>query len=67
MDAGECRATNWFDTGFRDGLAGMQRMDNAYEYQCSKHGAMPDTAAYATGWQDGHWEYERRAVRDSTD
>jgi hypothetical protein len=67
MDAAECRAANWQELGYRDGIYGLQRMDIAYDEQCGKHGAKPDAAAYATGWQDGHWEYENRAIRDSTD
>ena len=67
MDAAECSSASWFDLGYRDGLAGLQRMDAAYEYQCGKHGAKTDVAAYAVGWQDGHWIYAQRAIRDSTD
>ena len=60
MDAAECRAANWYELGFRDGLAGLQRMDVAYDEQCGKHGAKPDSAAYAKGWQEGVWENESR-------
>jgi hypothetical protein len=67
MSAEECRTSNWFDVGFRDGLAGMQRRDITYEYQCGQQGVAPDSRAYLTGWQDGKWEFEKRSVRDSTD
>ena len=67
MDAAQCRSANWFDTGFRDGLAGLQRMDAIYDHQCGKYGTKTDVAAYAVGWQDGHWIYAQRAIRDSTD
>lgn len=68
MDAAECRSANWFDIGFRDGLAGLQwTSDVVYENQCSKYGVTLDVAEYRNGWQDGKWEYEKRAVRDSTD
>ena len=60
MDAGECRGANWYDVGFRDGLFGMQRMDLAYDAQCSRHGTKPDLLAYAKGWQEGLWESEQR-------
>lgn len=60
MDASECRSANWYEIGFRDGLFGMQRMDVAYDGQCSKQGAKPDVAAYAKGWQEGLWEFDAR-------
>jgi hypothetical protein len=61
MDASECRSANWQEIGFRDGMYGLQRMDMVYDDRCEKHGAKLDTAAYVTGWQDGHWDYEKRA------
>jgi hypothetical protein len=60
MDASECRSANWYEIGFRDGLFGMQRMDVAYDEQCSKQGAKPDIVAYAKGWQEGLWEFDAR-------
>ena len=60
MDANECRAANWYDLGFRDGLYGLQRMDFAYTDQCGKHGVQPDAAAYRKGWQEGLWEHNKR-------
>jgi hypothetical protein len=67
MSAAECGGANWFDIGFRDGLAGMQRMDIAYDEHCGKYGARTDTATYAAGWQNGYWEYARRANWESAD
>jgi len=68
MDAAECRGANWFDIGYRDGLAGLQwTTDAIYENQCSRHGVTLDADEYRKGWQDGKWEYEKRAIRDSTD
>jgi hypothetical protein len=66
MDANECRAANWYDLGFRDGLFGLQRMDVAYDEQCGKHGTKPDVVAYAKGWQEGAWEFNARKS-DSND
>lgn len=63
MDAESCRTANWYDLGFRDGLAGMQPMDFAYGEQCGKSGAKLDTAAYAKGWQEGKWENDSRRKR----
>jgi len=67
MDAAQCRGANWYELGFRDGLYGMQRMDIVYDEQCGKHGAKPDTAAYAKGWQEGLWEYDARKIHGGTD
>jgi len=67
MDATECRSANWHEVGFRDGLYGMQRMDFVYTEQCGKHGAQPDAAAYAKGWQEGVWEYDKRKIHGGTD
>jgi hypothetical protein len=60
MDAADCRSANWYDIGYRDGLFGMQRMDVAYDEQCSKQGAKPDLLAYSKGWQEGLWEFDAR-------
>jgi|RhiMethySRZTD1v2_1073278.scaffolds.fasta_scaffold5022903_1 hypothetical protein len=67
MDASECRGADWYQLGFRDGLYGLQRMDTVYEEQCGKHGAKPDTAAYAKGWQEGVWEYDKRKIHGGSD
>jgi len=67
MDASECRSASWYDIGFRDGLAGMQRMDIAYDEQCGKQGAKPDDVAYAKGWQEGVWELDSRRKHSGTD
>ena len=63
MDANECRGADWYQVGFRDGLSGIQRMDNVYDDQCGKHGAKPDVTAYAKGWQEGKWENDSRRPR----
>ena len=67
MDANECRAANWYELGYRDGLYGLQRMDNVYDDQCGKHGARPDIATYAKGWQEGKWEYDSRKQHGGVD
>ncbi|HXU42393.1 MAG TPA: DUF2799 domain-containing protein [Burkholderiales bacterium] len=67
MDATECRGANWYEIGFRDGLFGMQRMDFVYTEQCGKHGVKLDAAAYAKGWQEGVWEYDKRKIHGGTD
>jgi len=60
MSESQCRAANWYDIGYRDGLSGMQRMDVAYDEQCARQGTKPDVVAYAKGWQEGLWEFDAR-------
>jgi uncharacterized protein DUF2799 len=60
MDAGECRAANWYELGFRDAIFGLQPQDNSYGDQCSKHGVGLDSAAYIRGWREGVWEADQR-------
>ena len=60
MDAGECRGADWYDLGFRDGIYGLQRLDEVYAAQCGRHGTEPDRARYVQGWREGNWEFERR-------
>jgi hypothetical protein len=67
MDATECGGANWYELGFRDAMYGLQPMDVAYGEQCGKHGAKPDTAAYAKGWQEGKWEFDSRKRMGGTD
>jgi hypothetical protein len=67
MDAAECRGANWYDLGFRDGLAGLQRMDIPYDHECGKQGVKLDVDAYAKGWQEGKWEYDSRISRSRGD
>jgi hypothetical protein len=60
MDATQCRSADWYQVGYRDGLFGIQRLDEAYASQCSPHGAAPDRVVYARGWQEGVWEADAR-------
>jgi hypothetical protein len=62
MDAAECRSAVWHEIGFRDGLAGLQKMDFVYDHQCGRHGAKLDQVAYVKGWQEGLWEFETRKI-----
>jgi hypothetical protein len=64
MGATECRNANWHDIGFRDGIFGVQRLDNVYATQC---GAEPDRVAYAKGWQEGVWESDQRRAHGGHD
>jgi hypothetical protein len=68
MTASECSGANWYELGYRDGLFGIQRHDEAYAFQCEKAGAAaPDRAQYAKGWQEGWWEFERRKIHGGSE
>ena len=59
--ATECSSADWYQVGYRDGLFGLQRRDEAYVSQCSQQAAKPpDRVLYAKGWQEGWWELEAR-------
>jgi hypothetical protein len=67
MDATQCGSADWYQVGFRDGLSGMQRMDEAYASQCGKHDANPDRVRYAQGWREGMWEMDQRTAHGGHD
>jgi hypothetical protein len=67
MDANECRGTDWYQIGYRDGLFGLQRRDESYAYLCGQHGVTPDRAAYGKGWQEGWWENDARRAHGGVD
>jgi hypothetical protein len=61
MSANECSSADWYQVGFRDGLFGLQRRDEAYAHQCGQQNAgQPDRILYARGWQEGVWEADAR-------
>jgi hypothetical protein len=68
MAESECRASDWYQLGYRDGMYGIQRQDDVYAHECGKvsGGPSPDRARYAQGWQEGWWEFERRKFRGGT-
>lgn len=58
MSAEECLAGDWTGRGFSDGAAGvsMSRLGEHAE-ACTKHGVVPDDAAYRSGWSQGVIRY----------
>ena len=67
MDAAECRAANWYDLGFRDGLFGIQPQHDLYQPQCARHGAQIERAKYSEGWRHGNWEFQARKAQGGSD
>jgi hypothetical protein len=61
MTEAECRSTNWYQLGERDGLIyGMRPQIDQYAHQCSQFGVQPAEKDYITGWTDGYREHEKR-------
>jgi hypothetical protein len=56
-----------YDVGFRDAIFGLQRQDTVYAPMCSARGAQLDIAAYAQGWQEGKYEFDRRKAHGGVD
>ena len=67
MDATACRSSNWYELGFRDGLAGIQPQTDQYDAQCKVHTASIDRGRYMEGWQHGLWELDRRRLHSGSD
>lgn len=67
MDATECRSSNWYDVGYRDGLFGLQPQDQLYSAQCTRHGAAFDAAKYADGWWQGDYTLQGRRSHSGAD
>jgi hypothetical protein len=56
-----------YDVGFRDAIFGLQRQDALYAPLCSGRGAQLDLTAYAQGWQEGKYEFDRRKAHGGVD
>jgi hypothetical protein len=60
LEAQDCRG-DWYAFGFRDAMYGLQRRDDTYAWQCTQHNVQVDVPRYAQGWQEGKYEFDRRA------
>jgi hypothetical protein len=61
LSESECRNTNWYDLGRRDGeVYGMRASIDQYAHRCAAFGVKPDRAQYLVGWDDGYMEYRQR-------
>ena len=65
IDASACRDP--YDTGFRDGIFGLQRQEDVYQTACSRNGAQLNTARYVEGWTEGKYEFDRRKAHGGVD
>ena len=58
MSEGECLAGDWTGRGFSDGAAGYaQSRLGEHAEACTRHGVVPDDAAYRAGWAQGVLRY----------
>ena len=53
LSAEDCRSTDWYKLGDRDGVSGSQLLLDKYTQQCAAHGAKVNDARYLEGWRDG--------------
>lgn len=58
LSEGECRTSDWYDIGFRDGRRGEpQDRISRHAGACADHGVAPDRARYLEGHQAGLEHY----------
>ena len=63
MSDAECRSTNWYALGERDGLHyGLRPRIDQYAYQCERHGVQASEPDYMAGWTDGYRDFIRRST-----
>jgi hypothetical protein len=63
MTEPECRSANWYDYGWREGLAGLRPMYEVYSYKCEAFKVKANESEYMKGWNEGKWEYDSRVHR----
>ena len=58
LSEGECRSSDWYDIGFRDGRQGAppDRVSR-HAQACGEHGVAPDRARYLEGHESGLQHY----------
>ena len=63
MDAGQCRAADWYQLGYRDGdTYGLRPQIDQYAQQCKTHGVEVTEERYLAGWVDGYREWNNRVM-----
>lgn len=63
MSAQQCRSTEWYALGYRDGdTYGLRPQIDQYAHTC---GSLPASAqsAYLAGWTDGYAEFSARVQK----
>lgn len=62
MSENQCRATDWYQAGERDGLSGGPARIETYAYQCDKHSVQVARERYMDGWYEGNGLYVHRTA-----
>jgi len=61
MTQTECRSSNWYEVGYRDGdLYGLRPQIDLIAHQCSAFGVTPAEKEYLAGWVDGYRQFIHR-------
>jgi hypothetical protein len=60
MSEQQCRATNWYQQGETDGMAGNQAKIDLYAHLCNQYQVQPAAKEYLSGWADGYAEFNKR-------
>src|SRR3954468_2706590 len=56
----ECRGTDWYQLGKRDGeVYGSRAMIDQYTQSCAAFGVKPDEARYMLGWEGGNRKHRQ--------
>ena len=62
MSENQCRSTDWYQAGERDGLSGGPARVDTYSYQCDKHSVQVARDRYMEGWYEGNALYVHRTA-----
>ena len=63
MNESECRATDWYQLGYRDAeIYGLRPQVDQYAHSCRAFGVQPAEATYMAGWVDGFREWNTRVM-----
>lgn len=62
LSENQCRATDWYQAGERDGLSGGPARIDTYAYQCDRHSVRVARERYMDGWYEGNATYVRRTA-----
>jgi hypothetical protein len=60
----DCRSTDWYALGERDGLYGLQARIDTYAYQCERQNVAVASNLYMDGWWMGNATYRDRMAHD---
>ena len=59
MTEAQCRDTDWYKLGERDGRYYGAAQIESYSAQCGRVGVRPDESLYMAGWREGYSEGQK--------